>query len=61
MGFAETAPGNPLPLDTEMRRLFSELERQQLAVANTLLTCGDDVWTAIRKFFTHQSMAEQST
>jgi len=60
MGYAETAPGNPLALDTEMRRLFCELERQRLAVANTLLTCGDDVWTAIRKFFTHQSMAEQA-
>jgi len=60
MAYAETQPGSPLAMDTEMRRLFIELERQQLAVAHSLLTCGDDVWTAIRKFFTHQSMAEHN-
>ena len=61
MGYAETAPGNPLAADTEMRRLFAGLERQRLAVANTLLACRDDIWTAIRKFFTHRSMTEPSS
>lgn len=60
MAYVETLPGDIPGLDTEMHRLFLELERQALPVACSLLHNGDDVWAAIRKFFTHQATTEQA-
>lgn len=54
IGYVETLPGMSRGLDTEMRRLCNELERRGLPMASTVLATGDDIWSAIRKFFVHQ-------
>lgn len=54
IGYVETVPGVPRSLDTEMRRLFAELERQGQPAASSILTAQQDVWKAIRKFFVQQ-------
>lgn len=58
IGYAETLPGMPRALDTEMRRLCKELERRGMPVGSTVLSQSDDVWKAIRKFFVHQLDSE---
>ncbi|MCC2959491.1 DUF444 family protein [Massilia sp. IC2-278] len=51
MGFVETLPGVTRSLDTEMRRLFTDLEARGLAVGASVLSNADDVWRALRRFF----------
>jgi uncharacterized sporulation protein YeaH/YhbH (DUF444 family) len=57
IGYVETLPGVPRSLDTEMRRLCGELERQGMPIGNSVLSNPDDVWAALRKFFTQESTA----
>jgi uncharacterized sporulation protein YeaH/YhbH (DUF444 family) len=61
IGYVETLPGVPRSLDTEMRRLCAELERQGMPIGNSVLANPDDVWAAIRKFFTQDSTAREVT
>ncbi|MES2759549.1 MAG: DUF444 family protein [Pseudomonadota bacterium] len=58
IGYVETLPGMPRSLDTEMRRLCSELERHGLPIGSSILTGTDDVWRALRKFFTQEAGAD---
>ena len=58
LGYAETLPGLPRSLETEMHRLFAELERQGRPVASSIMADSADVWTAVRKFFIHQAAEE---
>ena len=61
VGYIETLPGTPRALDTEMRRLCQELERRGKPIGSSVLASPDDVWVALRKFFTrevHASAAE---
>lgn len=58
IGYAETAPGMPRSLETEMRRLCNELERRGMPVACSVLSNTEDVFRAIRKFFVHQAETE---
>jgi uncharacterized sporulation protein YeaH/YhbH (DUF444 family) len=60
LGYAETLPGVPRSLETEMHRLFGELERQGRPVASSVMTANEDIWSAVRKFFVHQADAEQA-
>jgi sporulation protein YhbH len=55
VGYIETLPGVPRSLDTEMRRLCNDLERRRLPVGSSVLANTDDVWRALRKFFTDQA------
>lgn len=55
MGYVETLPGIPRSLETEMRRLCSELERRGVPIGSSVLSSPDDVWRALRKFFTQES------
>lgn len=55
LGYAETLPGMPRSLETEMHRLFGELQRQGQPVASSIMTSSEDVWLAVRKFFVHQA------
>lgn len=55
LGFVETLPGVTRSLDTEMRRIFSELELRGLPVGASVLANGDDVWRALRHFFTEHA------
>lgn len=57
LGFVETLPGVTRSLDTEMRRMFSELETRGLPVGASVLSNGDDVWRALRRFFGEQAGA----
>jgi uncharacterized sporulation protein YeaH/YhbH (DUF444 family) len=57
IGYIETLPGLPRTLDTEMRRLCADLERRGLPVGNSVLANNDDVWRALRKFFTQEAGA----
>jgi uncharacterized sporulation protein YeaH/YhbH (DUF444 family) len=54
VGYLETVPRQRAALDTEMRRLFSDLERRQLPVACSVLAGQDDVWRALAAFFTRE-------
>jgi sporulation protein YhbH len=54
VGYIETLPGVPRSLETEMRRLCNDLERRGLPVGSSVLANSDDVWRALRKFFSDQ-------
>jgi uncharacterized sporulation protein YeaH/YhbH (DUF444 family) len=57
IGYIETLPGLPRTLDTEMRRLCADLERRGLPVGSSVISSNDDVWRALRKFFTQEAGA----
>lgn len=57
IGYVETLPGVPRSLDTEMRRLCNELERRGVPIASSVLAGPEDVWSALRKFFTEEAQA----
>jgi uncharacterized sporulation protein YeaH/YhbH (DUF444 family) len=54
IGYIETLPGVPRSLETEMRRLCNDLERRGLSIGSSVLAGSDDVWRALRKFFSDQ-------
>lgn len=54
IGYVETVPGSPRSSETEMRMMCNELERAGASIGNCVLTRHEDVWQAIRKFFTQQ-------
>jgi len=58
IGYVETVPGSPRTSETEMKMLCGEVQRGGAPIGSSILTRPDDVWNAIRKFFTEQS-AEQ--
>lgn len=55
IGYIETLPGMPRSLETEMRRLCGDLERRGMPVGTSILAAPDDVWRALRKFFSHEA------
>jgi uncharacterized protein len=55
IGYIETLPGVPRALETEMRRMCNELEARGLPVGSSVLAQSDDVWRALRRFFSEQS------
>lgn len=57
IGYVETLPGVPRSLETEMRRLCSELGRRGVPINSSVLSGPDDVWRALRKFLTEESGA----
>ena len=57
IGYIETLPGMPRMLDTEMRRLCKELARGGMPIGSSVLTNTDDVWQALRTFFTRSPSA----
>jgi sporulation protein YhbH len=59
IGYIETLPGVPRSLETEMRRLCNDLGRRGLPVGSSVLSNSEDVWKALRKFFTEESATEQ--
>ncbi|MDB5795280.1 MAG: hypothetical protein JWR25_1659 [Noviherbaspirillum sp.] len=54
VGYVETVPGSPRTSETEMKMLCTELERAGAPVGSSILSRHEDVWKAIRKFFTQQ-------
>ncbi|QYF96165.1 DUF444 family protein [Massilia sp. PAMC28688] len=54
IGYIETLPGSPRALETEMRRLCNDMERRGLPVSSSLLSSPDDVWRALRQFFSKE-------
>jgi sporulation protein YhbH len=59
VGYIETLPGVPRSLETEMRRLCNDLERRGLPVGSSVLSNPEDVWRALRKFFSDQAEAAE--
>lgn len=57
IAYVETLPGIPRSLETEMRRLCSELARRGVPIGSSVLSSPDDVWRALRKFLTQESGA----
>lgn len=60
IGYIETLPGVPRSLETEMRRLCNDLERRGLPVGSSVLSGSEDVWRALRKFFTDENQAVEA-
>ena len=60
IGYVETLPGVPRALETEMRRLCNELERRGLPISSSVLSGPDDVWRALRKFFSTEVEPERA-
>jgi uncharacterized sporulation protein YeaH/YhbH (DUF444 family) len=58
IGYVETLPGIPRSMETEMRRLFNELERRGVACGNSVIASSDDIWRALRQFFSQQAEAD---
>lgn len=58
IGYIETLPGIPRSMETEMRRLFGELGRRGVASGSSVIANSDDIWRALRKFFSQQAEAD---
>ena len=58
IGYVETLPGPPRSLDTEMHRLCGELERRGCPIGSTVIANADDVWRALRHFFSQEAARE---
>jgi sporulation protein YhbH len=58
MGYVETTRRSSDRLNTEMGRLFKELDEGESAVDSYALGGQEDVWNAIRRFFTQQATQE---
>jgi uncharacterized sporulation protein YeaH/YhbH (DUF444 family) len=59
IGYVETLPATGRGMDTEMRRMCTELERKGLPIGSSVLSSTEDVWRALRKFFTQESPATE--
>ena len=46
------------PRDTQLAEIFTELKGGGLAVGTSHISSQDDVWKAIREFFTQQSQSD---
>lgn len=55
IGYVETVPGSPRTSETEMKTLCAEVQRSGAPVSSSILARHDDVWNAIRKFFTEHA------
>jgi uncharacterized sporulation protein YeaH/YhbH (DUF444 family) len=60
VGYIETLPGVPRSLETEMRRLCNDLERRGLPVGSSVLAGSEDVWRALRRFFSDENEAVEA-
>lgn len=58
IAYAETIPGSPRSVETEMRFICRQLEQAGAPLSSCTLSKPDDVWPAIRRFLIQQ--AEQS-
>jgi sporulation protein YhbH len=58
MGYVETTRRSSDRLNTEMGRLFKELDEGESPVDSYALGGQEDVWNAIRRFFTQQATQE---
>ncbi len=59
MGYVETVGRTGTGLNTEMGRLFKELAAGDVPVDSYPIGGQEDVWKAIRGFFTHQARQEE--
>ena len=61
VGYVETVPGSPRASETEMKAICSQLERDGAPIGNCVLNRPEDVWTAIRRFFTQEAGLEEAS
>ena len=60
MGYAEIVSGAYSSGDTEIQRLFSQLEGEGYPVGVSRLARFEDIWAAIRRFFAQQAESAQA-
>jgi len=58
MGYVETTRRSSDRLNTEMGRLFKELAEGETPADSYALGGQEDIWNAIRRFFTQQASQE---
>jgi hypothetical protein len=58
MGYVETTRRASDRLNTEMGRLFKELAEGETPADSYALGAQEDIWDAIRRFFTQQATQE---
>lgn len=56
-GYVEVTPQGQSMMQTEITALFSDLQRRKLPAAAMPVSTQEDVWRAIRRFFTEQANA----
>ena len=60
IAYAETVPGSPRSVETEMRFICNQLERSGAPLSSCLLSKPDDVWQAIRHFLIRQTQDNEA-
>lgn len=56
MGYVETIPGSTRPMDTEMKMICAAIESAGITIGRCVLNKTEDIWVAIRQFFTQQAV-----
>lgn len=60
IAYAETVPGSPRSVETEMHFICNQLERDGAPVSSCTLTRPEDVWQAIRRFLIQQARENET-
>lgn len=60
IGYIETAPGLLRSTETEMQLICSQLEHDGAAISTSVLSRQEDVWRALRRFFTQQAEPKET-
>lgn len=60
IAYAETVPGAPRSVETEMRTICQQLEKDGAPVSSCVLSTPDDVWQAIRRFLLQQAEEDKA-
>jgi len=55
VGYVETVPGNSRTNETEMQMICNQLEKSGAPIGSCILNNPDDIWKAIRHFFTQNT------
>jgi uncharacterized sporulation protein YeaH/YhbH (DUF444 family) len=59
IAYAETVPGSPRSVETEMRFICNQLERDGAPLSSCTLTKPEDVWQAIRRFLIQEAQESE--
>lgn len=61
IAYAETVPGSPRSVETEMRFICRQLAQSGASLSSCTLTRPDDVWPAIRRFLIQQAQENEAS
>ncbi len=60
IAYAETVPGSPRSVETEMRAICNQLEKDGAPLSSCVLSKPEDVWQAIRRFLIQQAQEDEA-